>query len=103
VRDLVKQHGPKKWAVIAERLSGKTQKQVYARWRDYLQPGLTTRAWEPFEEEHLIQIQEVIGNQWAVLARLMPGRSPNAIKNKFHATRRKFERKGDHFDDDGDE
>ena len=28
VRDLVKQHGPKKWAVIAERLSGKTQKQV---------------------------------------------------------------------------
>lgn len=99
VRDLVKQHGAKKWAVIAERLSGKTQKQVYARWRDYLQPGLTTRAWEPFEEEHLIKIQDVIGNQWAVLARLMPGRSPNAIKNKFHATRRKFERKGDHFDD----
>ena len=104
VRDLVKQHGAKKWAVIAERLSGKTQKQVYARWRDYLQPGLTTRAWEPFEEEHLIKIQDVIGNQWAVLARLMPGRSPNAIKNKFHATRRKFERKGDHFTDaDADE
>ena len=31
----------------------------------------------------------------------MPGVCPNAIKNKFHATRRKFERKGDHFDDDG--
>ena len=101
VRDLVKQHGPKKWAVIAERL-GKDSKASLRALRDYLQPGLTTRAWEPFEEEHLIQIQEVIGNQWAVLARLMPGRSPNAIKNKFHATRRKFERKGDHFDDDGD-
>jgi len=33
-----------------------------------------------------------VGNQWAVLARLMPGRSPNAIKNRFHATKRKIER-----------
>ena len=100
MRDLVKQHGPKKWAVIAERLSGKTQKQVYGVGETTSNPD-SPRAWEPFEEEHLIQIQEVIGNQWAVLARLMPGRSPNAIKNKFHATRRKFERKGDHFGDSG--
>lgn len=106
VRSLVNQHGPKKWAVIADQLVGKTQKQVYARWRDYLQPGLTTRPWAPFEESHLITIQEVIGNQWAVLARLMPGRSPNAIKNKFHATRRKFTRQAgdeDEHDDEEDE
>jgi len=94
VKALVAKHGAKKWALIADKLGGKTQKQVYARWRDYLQPGLTTRAWAPYEEEHLIKIQDVIGNQWAVLARLMPGRSPNAIKNKFHATKRKIERKG---------
>jgi hypothetical protein len=102
----VNQHGPKKWAVIADQLVGKTQKQVYARWRDYLQPGLTTRPWAPFEESHLITIQEVIGNQWAVLARLMPGRSPNAIKNKFHATRRTFTRQAgdeDEHDDEEDE
>lgn len=100
VRSLVDQHGPKKWAVIADQLVGKTQKQVYARWRDYLQPGLTTRPWASFEESHLIMIQQVIGNQWAVLARLMPGRSPNAIKNKFHATRRKFTRQADGEEND---
>jgi hypothetical protein len=94
VRQLVEEHGPQKWALIADRLVGKTQKQVYARWRDYLQPGLTTRPWAEFEENHLVRIQEAIGNQWAVLARLMPGRSPNAIKNRFHATRRKTERLG---------
>jgi hypothetical protein len=93
VKALVTKHGAKKWALIADKLGGKTQKQVYARWRDYLQPGLTTRPWAAYEEDHLIKIQEVIGNQWAVLARLMPGRSPNAIKNKFHATKRKIERK----------
>ena len=39
VQVLVSQVGPKKWALIANQLSGKTQKQAYARWRDYLQPG----------------------------------------------------------------
>jgi hypothetical protein len=37
VRQLVEQHGLRKWALIAAALNGKTQKQVYARWRDYLQ------------------------------------------------------------------
>ena len=37
VRELVQQHGLRKWALIAAALQGKTQKQVYARWRDYLQ------------------------------------------------------------------
>jgi hypothetical protein len=41
----VAQHGPRKWTLIATRLKTKTQKQVYARWRDYLQPGLTTKPW----------------------------------------------------------
>ncbi|CAL6295024.1 unnamed protein product [Bathycoccus prasinos] len=92
VQVLVSQVGPKKWALIADQLSGKTQKQAYARWRDYLQPGLTSRPWTRWEETHLLDCQAHIGNQWAILARFMPGRSPNAIKNRFHATKRKMER-----------
>lgn len=92
VRTLVAQHGPRKWTMIATRLKTKTQKQVYARWRDYLQPGLTTKPWSKQEQNKLVELQAHVGNQWAVLARLMPGRSPNAIKNRFHATKRKMER-----------
>lgn len=92
VRSLVQQHGPRKWTLIATRLKTKTQKQVYARWRDYLQPGLTTKPWSAEEQQRLVELQAHVGNQWAVLARLMPGRSPNAIKNRFHATKRKLER-----------
>ena len=93
VRTLVTEHGPRKWKLIATRLTTKTQKQVYARWRDYLQPGLTTKPWSRDEQTRLIELQAHVGNQWAVLARLMPGRSPNAIKNRFHATKRKLERR----------
>lgn len=92
VRALVAQHGPRKWTLIASQLKTKTQKQVYARWRDYLQPGLTTKPWSKEEQAKLVELQGHVGNQWAVLARLMPGRSPNAIKNRFHATKRKMER-----------
>jgi len=92
VRDLVKEHGLRKWAFIASCLEGKTQKQVYARWRDYLQPGISCQPWSKQEQKLLVALHMKVGNQWAVLAKMMPGRSPNAIKNRFHATRRKLER-----------
>ena len=92
VQVLVSQVGPKKWALIANQLSGKTQKQAYARWRDYLQPGLTSRPWTRWERritswiaKHTLAIN---GPSWPGLCR----RSPNAIKNRFHATKRKMER-----------
>lgn len=50
VRDLVKEHGLRKWAFIASCLEGKTQKQVYARWRDYLQPGISCQPWSKQEQ-----------------------------------------------------
>ena len=80
VRSLVAQHGPRKWTLIATRLKTKTQKQVYARWRDYLQPGLTTKPWSAEEQARLVELQAHVGNQWAVLARLMPGRRPTPSK-----------------------
>jgi len=92
VRDLVKEHGLRRWAFIASCLQGKTQKQVYARWRDYLQPGISSKPWTKQEQRLLVSLHAKVGNQWAVLAKMMPGRSPNAIKNRFHATRRKMER-----------
>jgi hypothetical protein len=59
VQLLVSQVGPKKWALIAGQLQGKTQKQAYARWRDYLQPGLTARPWTKWEEIHLLDCHTV--------------------------------------------
>jgi len=92
VRDLVAEYGLRKWSLVAMHLNDKTQKQVYARWRDYLQPGISNLPWTKKEQKRLEDLHKVLGNQWAVLTKMLPGRSPNAIKNRFHATRRKLER-----------
>ena len=44
-------------AFIASCLGTKTQKQVYARWRDYLQPSLVSSPWTGDEHKRMIELQ----------------------------------------------
>ena len=62
---------------------------MYARWRDYLQPDLSSAPWTESEHQQLLQLQSRLGNVWSEIAKLMPGRSPNAIKNRYNASMRK--------------
>jgi myb proto-oncogene protein len=48
------------------------------------------------EDEQLVLLHAEVGNQWAVLARSMPGRTDNAIKNRWNATLHKRVLAGDY-------
>jgi hypothetical protein len=100
LKELVKEHGCKKWKQISTKLNSKfthnsticSPKQCRERYQNCLNPELNKSPWNDYEELVLLVHHFINKNKWAEISKFLPGRNNTTIKNHFYSLILKVEK-----------
>ncbi len=81
------------FADIAKHVDGRTAEHIRERWISILDPSNHYGPWSKEEVKILFEAQARLGNKWSEIAKLLPGRSEIAVKNRYHNARTAERRK----------
>ncbi|CAD6246818.1 unnamed protein product [Miscanthus lutarioriparius] len=94
LRDMVMHLGEGKWCLIAKSLPGRIGKQCRERWINHLNPNIKKNdIWTEEEDMVLIRAHKSYGKSWSTIARYLPGRPENDIKNHWNSNKRSLKSK----------
>eukprot|EP01036_Dinobryon_divergens_P035893 gene35893-46597_t len=89
LRLLDEKRSKEKWSKIASKLGiNRTGKQCRERFKNNLCPKLKKGDWTSAEDRIVIEMTKILGKHWTRIANLLPGKSGNAVKNRWRLIER---------------
>jgi hypothetical protein len=86
--NLIEKFG-RNWSLISKHMPSRNGKQIRDRYLNSLAPEVLKQKFTPEEDQQILDFYNKFGSSWSHIAKMMPGRTSDTIKNRFYSTLRK--------------
>ena len=92
--EAITKFGAQRWPLIASVVQrGRAGKQCRERWFNHLCPQVKKGEWTEEEDRLISEGVAELGTKWSEIVKRLPGRTDNAIKNRYNSQQRRLQRR----------